>query len=212
MGGIGSGRHFYFGGKAKTSDYRFVDIRRWQRDGMLVRPSFTWSWFRHGERIASIAAMVTKSVITLQYRIKRNGEWHDVDCKVRLGTTGCNLGGARTWFICPCCGRRVAILYIGKVPACRKCYQLSYPSQCETSNDRQIRRLDNIRERLGWEAGFMNGEGGKPKGMHWKTYHRLYRQQMQLTAQATDYIEQKFSLLNKGLDKVARAMAQRNSK
>jgi hypothetical protein len=25
---------------------------------------------------------------------------------------------------------------------------------------------------MGWEAGILNG-GGKPKGMHWKTYQRL---------------------------------------
>jgi hypothetical protein len=34
-------------------------------------------------------------------------------------------------------------------------------------------RADKLRKRLGWEAGILNGDGGKPKGMHWKTYQRL---------------------------------------
>ena len=34
-------------------------------------------------------------------------------------------------------------------------------------------RADKLRKRLGWEAGILNGDGGKPKGMHWKTYQQL---------------------------------------
>ena len=30
-----------------------------------------------------------------------------------------------------------------------------------------------MRARLGWQAGILNPAGGKPKGMHWKTYQRL---------------------------------------
>jgi hypothetical protein len=26
---------------------------------------------------------------------------------------------------------------------------------------------------LGWELGILNGDGGKPKGMHWRTFKRL---------------------------------------
>jgi hypothetical protein len=26
---------------------------------------------------------------------------------------------------------------------------------------------------MGWEPGILNGEGLKPKGMHWKTFRRL---------------------------------------
>ena len=36
-----------------------------------------------------------------------------------------------------------------------------------------MRRADTIRRRLGWEAGIANPAGGKPKGMHWRTYERL---------------------------------------
>jgi hypothetical protein len=36
-----------------------------------------------------------------------------------------------------------------------------------------MRRADTIRQRLGWKAGIANPAGGKPKGMHWRTYERL---------------------------------------
>ena len=112
----------------------------------------------------------------LCYRTKRNGEaWKDREVPVRLTTTPCKFGGERYWFECPAlgCGRRVAILYLGTIPACRHCFRLAYPSQRETEYDRAGRRADRIRERLGWEPGFLNGIGDKPKGMHWRTYERL---------------------------------------
>lgn len=48
--------------------------------------------------------------------------------------------------------------------------------QRETDNDRTIRKADAIRARLGWEPGILNGGGGKPKGMHWRTFRRLTAQ------------------------------------
>ncbi|HNO36148.1 MAG TPA: hypothetical protein PKK30_17625, partial [Nitrospira sp.] len=29
------------------------------------------------------------------------------------------------------------------------------------------------RRRLGWPAGIANPDGGKPRGMHWRTFERL---------------------------------------
>ncbi|HNC53469.1 MAG TPA: hypothetical protein PLO14_14745, partial [Accumulibacter sp.] len=34
-------------------------------------------------------------------------------------------------------------------------------------------RAEKIRRRLGWPAGIANPSGGKPKGMHWRTFERL---------------------------------------
>jgi hypothetical protein len=78
-------------------------------------------------------------------------------------------------FICPAagCGRRVAILYGGGIFACRHCYRLAYASSREDVSDRAARRADRLRARLGWEPGILNGEGGKPKGMRWRTFERL---------------------------------------
>ena len=57
--------------------------------------------------------------------------------------------------------------------ACRHCQKCVYECQRETYDDREMRRADNIRKKLGWTAGIANLAGGKPKGMHWRTYERL---------------------------------------
>ena len=61
-------------------------------------------------------------------------------------------------------------LYAGRIFACRHCHCLTYTSQRGGGSDRAGRRADCIRARLGWEAGFLNGHGPKPKGMHWRTF------------------------------------------
>ena len=50
---------------------------------------------------------------------------------MRLSRSSCHYGGERPWFLCPHCGRRVAILYGGAVFACRTCYGLAYEVQRE---------------------------------------------------------------------------------
>lgn len=66
------------------------------------------------------------------------------------------------------------ILYgAGRYFVCRRCAQLAYPSTREAAADLNARRGDRIRRRLGWPEGMLNDEGGRPKGMHWRTYRRL---------------------------------------
>ena len=176
MGGIGSGRR-YQGGKSTTSDYRTLDVRKLQRDGLLSPGrAFGLNWTRRGETVASIQVRTEADRLTLNYRHRSNGgEWEQVEYPVGLDWTGCTLGGRRAWFLCPAqgCGRRVAILYGGAWFACRHCHRLVYTCQREGNDDRAARRVDAIRERLGWKAGILNPSGTKPKGMHWRTYKRL---------------------------------------
>ncbi len=177
MGGIGSGRHWHYGANDTTEDYRAIDVRRWQRDGLLTPGNaFGWQWSRRGEVVTSIQARAENGRVVLSYRHRSGGgEWTDESYPVYLDWTPCNLGGSRPWFLCPAvgCGRRVALLYGGTIFACRHCYQLAYPSQRETHDDRAARRADRIREKLAWEPGILNGNGWKPKGMHWRTFERL---------------------------------------
>lgn len=176
MGGMGSGRR-YQGGKDTTSDMRALDVRRLQRDGLLTPGrAFGWNWSRNGETVASIQIRTEAEQVILNYRSRSNGdEWKAMEYPVRLEWTACNLGGQRAWFVCPAqgCGRRVAILYGGSVFACRHCHKLNYQCQRETDDDRSARRADKIRARLKWDAGILNGNGRKPKGMHWRTFDRL---------------------------------------
>jgi hypothetical protein len=50
---------------------------------------------------------------------------------------------------------------------------LAYGTQRQQADDRAGSRADRIRKRLGWEPGILNGDGGKPKGMHWRTFDSL---------------------------------------
>ncbi|MBK7463339.1 MAG: hypothetical protein IPJ50_11980 [Betaproteobacteria bacterium] len=172
MGGYGSGRQST---KRTTSSFLRLDIQTLKRDGMLTpgRTSRVY-WLRRGSEIASIKVRAEGSRVVIAYRSEiRNGEWQEKEYPVQIERTDCNLGGQRVWFWCPDCGRRVAVLYGREVFTCRHCRNLAYASQRETDNDRAIRRADNIREKLGWGIGIANPEGGKPKGMHWKTYWHL---------------------------------------
>jgi hypothetical protein len=174
MGGFGSGRQ---GGKTCTGDMLALDVRRLQRAGRLSPDqSFNWRWSRNGESIGHINIHTGTDRVTLIYRQRdRGGEWQAMNYPVRLTWTSCNYGGRRAWWLCPAvgCARRVAVLYGGKVYACRHCYRLAYKSQREAPDDRASRQADKLRDRLGWEAGILNGNGDKPKGMHWRTFERL---------------------------------------
>ena len=174
MGGYSSGRH---GGKRTTDDMHILDIRKIERAGLL-KPggSFGWQWTRGGEKIASIGLRTESDRVVLDYRTRNHGdEWQDMDYPVRLTWTACNYGGQRAWWLCPAvgCGRRVAVLYGGKVYACRHCHKLAYRTQRQQADDRATSKADRIRNRLGWDAGILNLPGGKPKGMHWRTFERL---------------------------------------
>lgn len=176
MGGIGSGRHWHWGSKDTTAEFRSIDVRRWAREGFLTPGRrFSWQWSIEGKKVASIDVLAEHGCVRLIYRSRDHGdEWENLDYPVQLLSQPCHYGGHRDWFACPArgCGRRVAKLYGGRIFACRHCYQLAYPSQRETSFQRAQRRADTIRRQLGWEEGW-DSWGDKPKGMHWRTYHRL---------------------------------------
>jgi len=189
MGGTGSGRHWYLDAHETTLDYKSLDIRRWQREILLqAGVSFTSSWTRNGEPLGSIdVAIEDRSVVTFTYSYRSSGsEWVNKNYEVGLDWTSCNFGGSRVWFKCPAygCGRRVAILYGGAVFACRHCYRLVYRSQREEKYDRALGKADRIRDRLGWKPGVANPRGGKPKGMHWRTFLRLTHQHDQFYYQS----------------------------
>jgi len=175
MGGFGSGR------KAQrdcTGDYLALDVGALAGAGVLNGPArgLAWEWKRNAEVIAWVRMVGGADSIVLDYKTRRSGgEWEPMRYPVRIEWTACNYGGRRPWFLCPAagCGRRVAKLYAGRLFACRQCYRLAYPCQREPADERAVRRADAIRERLRWVPGFLNGSGGKPKGMHWRTFYRL---------------------------------------
>lgn len=204
MGGYGSGRRH---GKATTGDMLELDIRKLQRDGLLTPGrAFNWHWTRNGEEVASIQIRTEADRVVLNYRTRSSGgEWEAMEYPVYLRWTPCHLGGRRAWFICHAkghggCGRRVAILFGGSIFACRHCHKLAYQCQRETDAYRAMRRADTIRLRLGWGAGVANPEGGKPKGMHWRTFERLKAEYAAFTNASFAGMAERLGLMKRRLE------------
>jgi hypothetical protein len=173
VGGLGSGRRW--NSKQTTFDYHQLDVRRWQRDGLLVAGR-SFFWPRWKVEVASALNTLAKPVrVTLSPQ--QQGERYPV----WLSWTRCNYGGARAWFLCPAqgCGRRVAILYAGGLLACRHCCGLAYPVEQESKWHRTLRRARGIRVRLRGSLSLVDPFPERPKGMHRQTYHRLYAEGQQ---------------------------------
>ena len=178
MGGFGSGR--WRRGKKTTDDYQAFDVRKLQRDNLLVPGrTFSMRWTSSGKAIASINVKVGSDYVVLKHNHRRSdGVWQPVEYDVSIEWTPCHYGGQRPWFICPAkkCSRRVAILYGGSIFACRKCHQLAYQSQREVAHNRALCRAQNIREKLGGSGNMLTPFPPRPKGMRWCTYFRMMRQ------------------------------------
>ena len=149
MGGFGSGRQ---GGGRCTDDMRPLDVRKINRGGLLTPGRwFSWQWTCNEEVTATISLRVEADRVVLDYRNRsphhNGGEWEPMKYAVLLDWTPCTLRGQRVWWRCPAvgCGRRVALLFGGRVFACRLCHGLAYRSQRGTDDDRAIRRADTIR-------------------------------------------------------------------
>jgi hypothetical protein len=172
MGGFGSGQRW--NSKARTSSYSRLDVRNWQQRGFLVvgRRFVSGAW-----EIEVIASMKRDEPNTVCLYPRDGWRQQREPYRVWIEWTPCNYGGKRAWFVCPRgCGHRVAILYYGDSPACRHCYQLAYESQQDSGWNRLLRLARTSRMQLGGSANLAEPLPDKPKGMHWRTYSRLYRQ------------------------------------
>jgi hypothetical protein len=180
VGGVGSGSWYRFNKKTTTNECQSIDVRYLHRNDLL-KPGYSFSlgWSRAGRQTGSIGGVTQDDLVTFFYRHRRgpDSEWEDIRETVSLDWTPCNFGGERPWFICPGagCGRRVTMLYgPGKYFLCRHCYDLTYQSQRDNKMYRALHRAQNIRERLGGSANMTEPFPEKPKGMHWRTYERLW--------------------------------------
>ncbi|HET8629898.1 MAG TPA: hypothetical protein VFL91_20955, partial [Thermomicrobiales bacterium] len=103
--------------------------------------------------------------------------WEDRHAALDLAWTDCHYGGRRPWFVCPGCGRRAAVLYLGGAGwRCRRCERLVYRSQRQGQHDRALTKARRLRARLGGGAGPLAPFPPRPRGMHRATYARLRRE------------------------------------
>jgi len=184
VGGYFSGRRDRSGVKHTTSSCLSLDARRYQREGWLRPGSIvSLTWTRNGKPWGSISMSALEDAVILRYSYRRRGEGEaeDVVERVALDRTVCHFGGARTWFRCPHCQRRAAILYgPGRLFLCRRCYDLAYPSQNESLDDRLLRKMRAIRERLGGSSDIVSRFPSRPKGMRKLTYWALREEDYRL--------------------------------
>jgi hypothetical protein len=179
MGGFGSGRWSGRDG-ATTDSSNYIDISFLKKRGFLKEgASGILNWSVNGRSVGSVVVRYHCNDLKLNYRYLGDVE-EKVEQIVQIVTTPCNYGGFRFWFLCPKCSIRIRILYCaGKLFLCRHCYELPYQSQCHGRLDRVITRKHKLGERI-FEQ-YKNGRGfGKKKGMHWKTYNRLYAEYLAL--------------------------------
>ena len=115
----------------------------------------------------------------VRYRVDKNrliiDHAHQV---IHIDRTPCNYGGYRSWFLCPRCNKRVAILYEqDKRFRCRQCHVLPYTSQRVSECDRLLLKVRKIRGQLRASRDLSKLLIVKPKGMHWRTFEKLRKKE-----------------------------------
>ncbi|MCP4128150.1 MAG: hypothetical protein GY753_13945 [Gammaproteobacteria bacterium] len=131
----------------------------------------------------------------LNYRAKIEGEWQPIEEPVWFDRTPCNYGGERLWLLCPHCGKRVAVLYgYGSRFICRHCADYPYSSKNEDFIDRMHRKARKIRKRLDATDNLFEPVWKKPRGMHWKTFGRLVKEERAANNAAAMKIAEKMEM------------------
>ena len=125
-------------------------------------------------------------------------EWQEIEERAWFDRTPCNYGGERLWFLCPHCGKRVAVLYGAGIRfLCRHCYELPYGSQNETYMDRMMRKARKVRDRLGVSGDLFELIWRKPKGMHQATFDHLVRVEREANQASTVAMAEKVRLFER---------------
>lgn len=172
---MGTGGYRYGAGRPgwrRKCEYSLrFDIRALRcKGGLAAGQSFGWRWSRGDEQIANVGISIFTDAIVLSYTWASRGQSpYPIRCRIALTRTACRFGGARTWFLCPDCGRRCAVMFgvsrRGNF-ACRVCQRLAYASEAESPIDRCRRQQLKLEAKL-------TDYGGPPKGMRRKTFERI---------------------------------------
>jgi hypothetical protein len=150
-----------------------VDVRQLKREGLLAPgTAFTFAWDPSVPPVCRVRVRVEAEELLFDFDRQTT--------RVTLFRTPCHLGGARSWFACPNCGKRVARLFSPHFH-CRSCVGRPYRTQSMTATQRAREKLRKLRVRL---SGSWNPvdvlpllpDPPKPRGMHWTTYRRLLAQ------------------------------------
>ena len=153
------------GWHAKAEHCLRLNIQDFARRKLLDGGAFTWRWSNTntGEEVGAISMVTRPDNARLIYSHNKTS----INQDVRIVRTSCNYGGARPWFLCPRCDRRIGVLFLrsGRF-MCRHCGRIAYSSQADDQIGRAWRVQSKLERRLGdnWQ---------RPKGMHHATHRRI---------------------------------------
>ena len=173
MGGEGSGRYGRSGTKRTIEEVPALDVRAWAREGLLVEGQWFSATMTGRGGGHSVTVQVEDDSVQILRQFEAPPGRAPIGFRVQLDRTYPRFGGVRYWFLCPRpdCNRRMALLYpAGREFACRRCLNLTYPSQSENRRWRALRQAQKIRVRLGASANVMTPFPLRPRGMHVRTY------------------------------------------
>lgn len=183
MGGSASGSWYRWSKKSTNENFHRFSISRLKELGVVDRQKWgsgNWQWTIDEEVVSSISYELntldsTNPWLRVHYTHTNSGDKHDY--RIYLCTTSPHYGGVRWWFKCPRCYRRVGVLFLGNIFACRHCWDMAYASQNQRADSRYTDRAFAIARKLGLEGNVIDGFWGeKPKGMHWKTFNQRKEQ------------------------------------
>lgn len=192
MGGFGSGRRFCASAKSTNHDLLSVDVRSVLRERTDPDGNLFVTKLRNGEPCMSAEIELRLGHVAITIYSYEDQKRIFIDrTLVDLVETHCHFGSSRQWFACPAhrCGRRVAILYVGRCIACRHCHDLAYRSTRQSGHDRQLQKLFSIRRKLDWPEGLQYGPGRKPKWMRWATFFLLLEQHNRIAEPLVDRLK-----------------------
>jgi len=180
MGGIGSGRRFQNRRGPRLEEVPQLDVRALKRSGLFDQSTSMGSinWTNHGLAECALTYSYADSTLSISYAVKTPHTAPEaVSEHIFIDRTVCYYGGTRTWFSCPNCNARKAILYCAsKRFLCRQCYGLNYSSQNEVYTDRMIRKARKLRSKLGASMNLRLPISERPRGMYRATFERMIRQ------------------------------------
>ena len=193
MGGFGSGR--WQKGKPLTSERMPPDIRDMHRSSKGCGTAYE-PWHGGG----NVYVWFQESVANVEARIPGQ----PTQCQaIEMVRTKPTFGGYRNWWKCPCCASRVGVLYwSGWRWQCRRCAGLVHESTRQTEDSLAYARVNKIRQKLGWGGGLCSPMGGKPKGMHWRTYAKLMQELTEASLLAAGASAERIDMLTQRLLKI----------
>ena len=181
MGGYFSGGH----NRKKSSTNRSCRIDSFwfnkvlsmmkKRDIDKFKESLSWT------DESTIGFILYQDEVVLEYRTRQRDEkWKEIEDTIHFLKVPNNYGGNRLYFKCPYCWNRFRFLYMRwGYFRCRKCNDLNYGIQQGGKGFTvPVMRMERILDKLGVKENLAPIDmqcyvPNKPKGMHWKTYHKL---------------------------------------